>query len=211
MRNSATHAKQVRKLYRKLKRSGLRASWPECRNILEHLMVAVLSENGSPTRAKTALNRLVAAMVDLNDLRVSTANELARIVEDDLLDPLDRAAALVRVLNSIYEKENAVTLDAANSLGKRDTQAYLNELDGVTPYVTGCTMLWGLNQHVIPLDEKMFAALKKDEVIDPSASLEETQSFLQRQIPASDAKSFVLLLKRYAATKVPKAAVATSK
>ena len=121
MKNAALYAKELRKFFNRIKKNGKKLSWPESDDPLEQLMIAVLSDGGSPTRSKNALNRLLAFVVDLNDLRVSTPQELAGIVQDDLPDALRCTTRLVRVLNAIYEKENAVTLDGVKSKGKRDT------------------------------------------------------------------------------------------
>ncbi len=204
MKNSAAYAKEVKRFFNRQKRSGPKPSTYDFDDPLKHLVFAVLSEGNSPTRAKTAVTRLLANTINYNDLRVSTPNELAEIIEADLPDALVRTTLLVQILGSIYEVENVVTLDNIKSGSKKETRAYLQGLAGMTPYILASTMLWGFGEHQIPIDEQMLAVLKKEELVDPDTDVEEAQAFLRRQISASDAKMFTALLKRHAAQKAPK-------
>lgn len=204
MKNGAVHAKAIRQMFNQLKRGGTKPSWPESDDVLEQLMLTILSEGNSPARAKAALNRMIAQTIDLNDLRVSTPNELAQIAGKDLTNALQRTTALVRVLNAIYEKENRVALEHTKSKSKRDVKAYLESLDGMTPYAIAGTLLWGFGEHTVPVDEPMLAMFKKDGLIDEGADVAETQVFLKRHIKATEAKAFTMLSKRQAAMRAPR-------
>jgi endonuclease III len=199
MKHGAAQAAKIRKLFRELKNVEPKPTWPESDDPLEQLMLAVLSEGTHPAKARSALNRLLAQAVDLNELRVSTPQELALNIEGLLPNPLERTTALVQVLQSLYERENGVTLERLKGKGKRETRAYLETLEGITPYVVACTMLWGLGDHAIAVDEALLAQLKKEELVDATADAAAVQQFLERHIPSNEAKLFTLVMKRYAA------------
>ena len=201
MKNSAAYAKEVKRFFNRLRRSGPKPTTYESDEPLNHLIFAVLSENNSPTRARQALARLLANTIDYNDLRVSTPSELATLIEPDLPDAIDRTTVLVQILGAIYERENAVTLDRFKAKSKRDTRAYLQQLPGMTIYVLAGTMLWGFGEHLIPIDAQTLAVLKKEQLADPDADVGIAQAFLRRQISAGDAKLFTALLKRHVAQK----------
>ncbi len=194
MKNSAAYAKEVKRFFNRLRRSGPKPTTYESDEPLNHLIFAVLSENNSPTRARQALARLLANMIDYNDLRVSTPSELATLIESDLPDAIDRTTVLVQILGAIYERENAVTLDRFKAKSKRDTRAYLQQLPGMTIYVLAGTMLWGFGEHLIPIDAQTLAVLKKELLADPDAYVGIALAFLRRQISAGDEKLFTALL-----------------
>lgn len=210
MRDSAAYAKQVKRYFNRLKRSGPKPALHEFDDPLKQLMFAVLSEDVSPSKAKAAVSRLVSGTIDYNDLRVSTPNELAGMISSDIPHALSRATRLATILGAIYERENAVTLDALKAGTRRDARAYLGNLAGLTPYALASTMLWIFGDHVIPIDEQMLETLKKEEVIDPETRLEEAQAFLKRHVAASDARMFTALVKRHAAQRTARTTPSSS-
>ena len=209
MKNSAAYSAEVKKFFNRLKRSGPKPTLHEYDDPLKQLIYAVLSENNSPTRARTAMTRLLANTIDYNDLRVSTPTELASIIESDIFNAVERTAVLIEVLGSIYARENSVVLNKSETKNRRDARAYLEGLSGMTPYVLSGTMLWAFDEHAIPLDEQMLAVLKKEGLVDPDATMAEVQGFLRRHISAGDAKLFTALLKRHTAQKAPKTPAST--
>lgn len=199
MKHGAAHAAKIKKLFKELKNIAPKPTWPESDDPLEQLMLAVLSEGTHPAKARSALNRLLACAVDINELRVSTPQELAANVEGLLPGALQRTTVLVHVLQSIYERENAVTLESLKGKGKREARAYLESLGGTSPYIVACTMLWGLGDHAIAVDEALLAQLKREELVDSAADAAAVQQLLERHIPSHEAKLFTLVMKRYAA------------
>ena len=209
MKNSAVYAAEVKKFFNRLKRSGPKPTVHEYDDPMKQLIYAVLSEDNSPTRARTAMTRLLANTIDYNDLRVSTATELASIIESDIFNAVERTGVLIEVLGSVYSRENSVVLNKTKTKNRRDARAYLEGLSGMTPYVLSGTMLWAFDEHAIPLDEQMLAVLKKEDLVDPDATMAEAQGFLRRHISAGDAKLFTALLKRHTAQKAPRTPAST--
>jgi len=209
MKNSAAYSAEVKKFFNRLKRSGPKPTLHEYDDPLKQLIYAVLSEDNSPTRARTAMTRLLANTIDYNDLRVSTPTELANIIESDIHNAVERTAVLIEVLGSIYAHENSVVLNKSKTKNRRDARAYLEGLSGMTPYVLSGTMLWAFDEHAIPLDKQMLAVLKKEGLVDPDATMAEVQGFLRRHISVGDAKLFTALLKRHTAQKAPKTPAST--
>lgn len=204
MKNSAVHAKEVKTFFNRLKRSGPKPTTYDSSDYLQQFVFTVLSEGNSLSKAKTATTRLMNHMIDYNDLRVSTPEELTGVIEDDLADVMERTTTLVRILNAIYERENSVTLDAARIGTKKDTIAYLESLERMTPYVLAGIMLWSFDEHAIPVDEQMLAVLKRENLVDAEADVYSAQAFLKRQIKPGDAKLFTALLKRNVAQRTPR-------
>ena len=119
-----------------------------------------------------------------------------RIVGDQSLDYKARASALRRALNAIFRKEHAVNLDRLHSLGRREARQYLEDLDGVDACAAASVMLWSLGGHAIPVDQRLLDAMRREELVAPSATVAEVQAFLERNINANDAKTFCLLMQK---------------
>lgn len=208
MKNSALYSKELRRFAGRLKRSGAKPTAHVADDPLEHLILAVLSQNNSPSRARAALAQLLDHVVDYNDLRVSTPEELARIIAPHLPNSLETCVLLIRVLNAVYDEENEVSLSHLKSKNKKDVRTYLERLDGMTSYVLTSTMLWGFGDYGVPIDQQILNTLKREELVDPDTTIEAAQSFCRRHVPAAEGRTFAALLKRYAAQKQARAVAA---
>ncbi|MCG3138705.1 MAG: hypothetical protein HJJLKODD_02573 [Phycisphaerae bacterium] len=195
MKNRSSSAAELARWFSQHKRQAPKEPWPVLNDPLEHLCLAILSENGLPHRCLQALQRLHRHVVDLNDLRVSTPAELALLLQRDVRDSVARATSLVRTLNTLYEKENKVSLRELKTKNKKERQDYLTSLGTLSPYAVACTLLMGFNDHVIPLDESMLQLLQKQNLVEADADLATVQQWLQKQINAKDARSFYGVLK----------------
>ena len=211
MKSSAAYAEKIKKLYAQQKKAKGSVEWPEAESLTEHLMIAVLSDGVNAAKARSALSKLLAETVDLNDLRVSTPQVLADIIESVIPNGLDRTTALVRVLNAVFENENEVSIDRLKTINKKERKEYLLGLDGISPYAAACTMIFGFGDHAIGVEEGLLGTFKQEEMIAEDCTAEKAQSFLERQISASEGSMFTLVMKRYAATKAPRLTTASKK
>ncbi len=200
MKRGTQYAKKVKKAYEKFQGIAGNVETPEALAPIDQLVLAVFAEATSHASAAAALQQLRAEMVDMNEVRVSTAAEIALAVGKHIPDGVDCAQRLIRLLNAIFEKEYAVSLDVLSSMGIRDIKSYLEALDGITPYITASVLLWSLGGHAIPVSGNVMAFLKDQDLVDSEATSSEVQAFLERHISASDAKGFCLDLEVYAAS-----------
>lgn len=200
MKNGTLYARKLKAAYAKFRGlSGERAA--EHSDPLEQLILAVLSQEASLAKAHKALKQLQQDMVDYNELRVSTPAEISESIGRIIPRSVQQAKVLVRLLNAIYQREYAVSLNVLTGKGIREVKAYLDSLDGMTPYVAASIVLWSLGGHAIPVSDPVLEFLRKHELVDPGASAAEVQSFLERNISAADARSFCLDLDAYVASK----------
>ncbi len=211
MKSSAVYAEKIKKLYAQQKRGASAPEWPETDGLIESLMLAVLSDGVSLTKALSALNAMRASTVDLNDLRVSTPQVLADVIDSSIPNGLPRTSALIRVLNAVFEHENEVSIDRLKTINKKERREYLSGLDGISPYAMACTMIFGFNDHAIAVEEGLLETLKQEDLIAEDCTAEKAQQFLERQIPASEGAAFTLIMKRYAASKSTRLSTTSSK
>jgi endonuclease III len=196
MKDSKEYARKIRKLYRSLKRRYAKVESVTYEEPAEAVIYAILTENLSGAAAQSASKRFADYFVDLNDLRVSRAEEITEVLGED--NPVTRevASAMTRALLAIFDQYNAVSLQALKKVGKRPAKQVLERLDGVSHFVTNYCMLTSLQAHAIPLTTKMIDYLRSNELVDAGADENDIEGFLARQISAKNAYEFYALLRR---------------
>lgn len=162
---------------------------------ITQLILGVLSRNAPESKARQLLDQLREQVVDYNELRVIPAHELIEML-GDISDVHTKAEDILRALNYIFAREFEVSLDRLREVNKKEAIAYIDEIEGLEAYTRARIRLLGLELHAIPMDEAMWAYARQVEVIDPKCSLEEAQSFLERQISTDEALEFVALLEK---------------
>lgn len=196
MKHSPIYAKRLASLLRKLKRAADPAE-PKTRAPLMQLIHAFLHYDATGRQADSALHRLEDVLIDLNDLRVSDPYDLAAIVGEDYPSVLVRCARLKQTLNSIYHREHAMALDAILKKSKTDARNYLESLEGMIPFVSASVMLFCMDGHAIPVDQQLRDRLAADGVVDPHATIQEIQAFIEHHISHSQAAQVHGLLRAY--------------
>ena len=196
MKHSPIYAKRLAALLRRLKQSASAAE-TKSRPPLMQLIHAFLSYDAAARQADTAMRRLEESLIDLNDLRVSDPYDLAAIVGDDYPNVLVRCARLKQALNSIYHREHAMALEVIAKKSKTDARNYLESLEGMIPFVSASVMLFCLDGHAIPVDQQLRDRLADNGVVDPHATIQEIQAFIENHISHSQAAQVHGLLRAY--------------
>lgn len=194
----ATHcAKKLRQVLRKLKLGADKSPPPAPGDPIEQLILGIFSRDVPESRARDALERLRANVVDYNELRVVPPIELANIVGKQPNVRL-KCEDLSRALNRIFAREHTVSLDHVARLAKREMIAYLDDLDGLEAYTRARIRLLGFGKHAVPLDEAMWAYARQVEIVSPDAPLDEAQAFLERQVAEKVSYEFVVAVRKHA-------------
>ncbi|HRX85532.1 MAG TPA: hypothetical protein P5572_10990, partial [Phycisphaerae bacterium] len=163
----------------------------------------------SVQRAERAMRQLRDDMVDFNELRVSSPAEVSASIQQHVPHPVQRAKVLISVLNAIYRKQYAVSLDGLANRGVREVKGYLDGLEGMTPYVSAYLLLWSLGGHAIPVNNVALDVLRREELVDSGADTGEVQAFLERHVSAADAQEFARDLEAFAGS-APRASTRTA-
>ena len=160
------------------------------------LVYAIIGENMSGPATESAIKRFAGYFIDLNDLRVSRAEEILEVLGEDTTSTKDIALTLTRVLRAIFDQYNDVSLETLKKIGKRPARQALEKIDGVSRFVVNYCMLTSLQGHAIPLTQRMIEYLRDNELVYPDADEQEIEGFLAKQIPAENAFEFYTLLRR---------------
>ncbi len=195
MKNEAQYAKPFAALWKKISAAHKGEPRPAAADPVTQLVIGFLEWNSSSTkRAGEAHARLMAQLVDLNDLRVSLPHELIALIGADYPLAEERAIRLHEVLNEIYIREHDISLADVASKPKKQIRQYLDTLPGMTNYVASQAMLLCFGAHAVPVDDHLLALLKEQQAVDPEATVDEASAFLERQIKASDGPAAHALL-----------------
>jgi len=203
MKDSKEYSKKVSKLYRLLKSSVRSPKYKQAKvkrvtyeRVVDALVYAIVSENMAGSEADAAIKRFDDYFVDLNDLRVSRAEEIIEVLGEDRPVTRDITSRLISAFRAVFHEYNNVSLEKLKRSGKRPAKQALEKIDGTSRYVVNYCMLTSLQGHAIPLTKKMIEYLRNAELVHPEANEQEIEGFLAKQIPAADAYEFYALLRR---------------
>jgi hypothetical protein len=134
--------------------------------------------------------------VDLNELRVATDLEIQELLGSRYPGIERRVAMVTRALNDIFEREHTLSLDRLKTISRRDARQFLRELPEVHPFVEAYVMLFALDGHAVPIDDKMIAYLRDEKIVDDETTLDEAQRFVEHHLKAEDCHPFYASLRQ---------------
>ena len=146
--------------------------------------------NANEKAASAAFKRLVAASVDLNDLRVNMIDESIERVGVEYPLVRERVKRMHAVLNAIYNREHGMHIESLDGAGKREIREYFETLKGITPFVCHRVISICYNVAAVPVDERTLAILKVNSVIHETTTIEDAASWLARQVKADEVVDF---------------------
>ena len=195
MKNSKEYSKKIQNLYRTLKRKNPKVHEISHNFVVDTVVYSIISEKMSEKKAESAMKRFSEYFVDLNDLRVSRAEEIAEALGEN--KPLTReiASKIIMILQSIFNNYHKVSLEALKKLGKRPARQILEKLDGTSNFIVDYCTLTSLRGHAVPLTEDMIRYLKSKDLVDEDANQEQISGFLAKQISAKNGYEFYALLR----------------
>jgi hypothetical protein len=197
MRGATQCARRLKQLVRSLRTKLGKVRRRSTGDAITQMILGIFARDVPESKAREALDRLRAAVVDYNELRVVPPIEMAEMV-GALPDARLKCEDLSRALNKIFNHEHEVNLDRLRELSRKEVVGYLEAVDGLDAYSRARVRLLGLQQHAIPLDEAMWAYARKEQIVDRRCPLEEAQAFLERRIAEDEALEIVALLQKQA-------------
>lgn len=215
MKGAAEYGKRLKHflgpLKRKMRKSDTADRDRADNEIIEDLLLAILEENAGAGAARSAFKKMMAGMVDYNDLRVTTPRDLARTLDQSIPDAADKSIRIAQVLNHLYDKKNSLNIESLRKGSRRDAREFLNLLDGMTPFVSAMVVHRSLGGHAIPVDEAVRQLLIDQELVSETASLEEIQSFLERHVLAAEAPLFLTEVRKLALVRYKRVRAASAR
>lgn len=201
MKNGTAYAARLKKTFAKQKQLVGAVELPESDDPLFRMAVGVLGVVNGDEFAERLVNKLAANVVSWNEVRVSNASELQRAAGDSVDSHAPYYESLIRTLQAVFDHENVMSLDRLKSMGRREAKAILEKLNGVDEYVVASILLWSLGGHAIPVCDRLLDSLRAADLVHPDATRAEVQAFLERHVPATEAKTFCLVMRSFSPPK----------
>jgi endonuclease III len=183
MKNASKHAETLKALLRKIAKD--KSERPEI-DPIRAVVRGVLAMDADDATVDDALTRLDAEFVDLNEFRVATELEVADILGEHIPRIDEKAAALRTTLHAIFDAEQTMKLDRLRDMKKAEIRQYLKDLGSLPPFAEAFVAVTAFDIAAFPVDESIHDYLIDEEIVEPDATLEETQNFLESYIKADD-------------------------
>lgn len=175
------------------------------RNVMGTLLHGVCLENRTVEEADARLEALEARFHDWNEIRVSSITEITAVFDEDD-DGEHRAHRVRAALQHVFDKlvvtgeprEDPFDLEGLKRKTQDQATRELDKIRHATPFVRNHVLLEALGSHVIPLDDRMFAAAAWLGLVPPDDTLESASDQLKSAVRKSDGPLFVHLLRQLA-------------
>ena len=196
---SATNrAAIINKLFKVAKKHYPPILPPSNRTVLEHMMFACCLENTEYEAADESFARLQEQFFDWNEVRVTTAVELAEVMKQQP-DPSESAQLIKKALHGVFETYYNFDLESLKKENLRKTVQQMERFKDVHSFVISYVAQVALGGHYIPLDR---AALNLMVVIGAATEAEAAKGKipgLERAIPKSKGVEFTSVVHQLAA------------
>jgi endonuclease-3 len=190
---TSNRAATLNKIHKVLKRSYKHAPVKGEHPVLETMLFACLLENAHCEVARQAFTTVQGAFFDWNEIRVSTVKELAEVM-DKLPEPMEAAARLKGVLQTVFESDYSFELENLKKQNIGAAVKRMQKLQGSTPFNIAYTTQTALGGHAIPIDKGVAGALYVLGAISENECKEQVVPGIERAIPKSKGQEFGALL-----------------
>lgn len=165
---------------------------------IAELVFSFLMWNATAKQADTAFGKIMAQVVDLNELRISLTNEIIEMIGVRYPDANTRVIRMLQSMMEIYEREYDYKMSSVPARNKREQREYLDTLPGMTPFVAARVSLLSFGAHAMPVDDRLLTLLIKADVFEEGTTPADAESWLTRQVKAGDAMEAYLALQEWA-------------
>ncbi|MBC7965237.1 MAG: hypothetical protein H7Z17_04850 [Fuerstia sp.] len=162
--------------------------------VIETLLFAACLEDNPWAPAEAGLKKLIASFFDLNEIRVSSVNELELV-----LAPLNKAdwkgLRIRSILRSIFESTYSYDFEKLRRQTLEQAVKTLKKMPDVTPFIRDFVLHEILGSHIVCLDESMLTAAKWLGLVPETADLHEGSEYLKGGLKKSEVSEFCYLLR----------------
>lgn len=161
--------------------------------VLETLLYAICLENTPMAQADSVYAKLLNAFHDLNEVRVSSITELLPVFSD--VDEAEwRALRVKSTLQFIFETNYAFDFESLKRKTADLAVKQLAKISALSYFVRSYVLQHCLGSHVLPIDNRMHAALVFLGLAEAGATTEHVAEALRSSVRKADAPQFCHLL-----------------
>lgn len=165
------------------------------RPVLEQFIYAVCRESATRAAADQAFTRLRERFFDWNEVRVSSAREIADVLDEFLPNGEARAQRIIDFLQEVFETTFSFDLESLHKKPIKQAAKQLSRYQAANDYAVSWVVHKTLNGHMVPVDPAGLRVLRRLNVLEEAEEdFEAIQASLEQQVPKSRAAEFVDLL-----------------
>jgi endonuclease III len=175
-----------------------KAPEPVQRPVLEQFLYAVCREGVTRQEADRAFRALQERFYDWNEIRVSSAREIADIL--DLPQAEARAQRLVEFLQEVFETTYSFDLESLHKKGLKQAAKQLSRYQAANDYSVAWVVQHSLGGHAIPLDKPSIRVLRRLGLLEEHGNdLETLRASIEHHVPKPKGALFIDLVSTLAA------------
>lgn len=163
-------------------------------SVIETMLFAACLEDNSWAPAEVGLKKMLGTFFDLNEIRVSSVNEL-----EIVLSPLNKAdwkgLRIRSILRSIFESTYSYDFEKLRRQTLEQAVKTLKKMTDVTPFVRDFVLHEILGSHLVCLDASMLTASKWFGLVPETLDVNEGSEFLKGGLKKSEVSEFCYLLR----------------
>ena len=166
---------------------------PSNRSVLEHMIYGCCLENSTFEAADEVFAKLQENFFDWNEVRVTTAVELAEVAKN-LSYPKEAAVSLKKTLHGVFEHYYQFDLDFLRKENLSKAVQTFQKFKGVSPFVVSYVAQNGLMGHSIPIDRSMMSMFFVLGIVTEDEAAKGRVPGLERTIPKAKGAEFFQLV-----------------
>ena len=165
--------------------------------VLETMLFAVCLENATVKEADNAYKKMLAAFHDLNEIRVSSIDEL-EVAFQGMSDPDWRASRIRGILGYVFEANYSFEYEGLKRKTLELATKQLSKIKELTPFIRDFTLHAALGAHLIPLDGSQHAVLEFLDLQAETGGPEQTAESMRPLVRKAEGAEFCGLLREFA-------------
>jgi len=189
MQTTTNKQRVFQQLFNTIARSA-KTGEPETRQVLEQFLYAICREGTTRELAERAFRSLREHYFDWNEVRVSSARELAESL-DCLPDSEGRGQRVVDFLQEVFETTFSFDLESLQKKGVKQAAKQLSRYQAANDSVVSSVIRQSLGAHAMPLDNAALRVLRRLGIIEgETEGLEALRASLEHQVPKAKGPAF---------------------
>ena len=128
MKDAKTYTARIKKLLNTARFKAAKFTPPDVEDMPRIVIESILLSEATDRQVARAMKAIESEFVDFNELRVCQIKELRERFGDNHPAAGDKARVISTVLNSIFSRTSAVSLEHLCDMSKRDIRRHLREI-----------------------------------------------------------------------------------
>lgn len=159
-----------------------RPVWPGPGDILEELVLTILSQNTSDTNSGRAFALLKQRFGTMEAVADATEDEIAAVIAPAGL-AAQKAPRIAAVTRDARQRFGSASLEALRGWDTEEVRAYLRSYPGVGPKTAACVLLFAMGRPVMPVDTHVGRVASRLGLLPGNASSETAHEIMDRITP----------------------------